>query len=117
MELTQKKCKPCEGGTAACSLDEAHKMMAEVKGWELTTDGKSISRLLTFKDFVKAMLFVNDVAALAESEGHHPDIFISWNKVKLTLWTHAIGGLSDNEPVSRYLCISSSVASAAASII
>ena len=95
--LTQKKCKPCEGGTPACTLDEARKFLPEVSGWALAADGKSISRLFTFKNFVEAMIFANRVAEVAESEGHHPDIHISWNKVTLTLWTHAIGGLSEND--------------------
>lgn len=97
MVLTQKKCKPCEGGMPSMTKEEALKMMPEVRGWTLSPDAKQISRLFTLKDFKEAMKFVNKVADIAESEGHHPDIAISWNKVTLTLSTHAIGGLSEND--------------------
>ncbi len=77
--------------------DAALKLAAEVNGWTLVEDHKSISREFTFKDFKEAMIFINKVADLAESEGHHPDIHCWWNKVKLELSTHAIGGLSNND--------------------
>lgn len=73
----------------ACSL------LGQVPGWELR--GKSLARTFKFKDFVGSMAFVDRVAEIAETEGHHPDIHISWNKVALTLTTHAIGGLSEND--------------------
>jgi 4a-hydroxytetrahydrobiopterin dehydratase len=68
-----------------------------VPGWVLDAEGKKISRDFVFKDFKEAMVFVNKVADIAEKEGHHPDIAIWWNKVKLELSTHAIGGLSTND--------------------
>ena len=71
--------------------------MKHLSGWILTDDGKKIARNFNFKDFKEAMVFVNKVAGAAEAEGHHPDISISWNKVKLQLSTHAIGGLSTND--------------------
>ena len=64
--------------------------------WEVA-EGKKIFRRFSFKNFKEAMAFVNKVADIAESEGHHPDIFVSYNKVKITLFTHAIGGLSEND--------------------
>lgn len=77
--------------------DEALKLAAEVNHWMLAEDTKSISREFEFKDFKEAMAFINKVADLAESEGHHPDIHCWWNKVKLELSTHAVGGLSNND--------------------
>ena len=77
--------------------NEALKLAAEANGWTLTSDNKSISRDFVFKDFKESMTFINKVADLAESEGHHPDIHCFWNKVKLELSTHAIGGLSNND--------------------
>lgn len=71
--------------------------MKHVPGWMLRDDGKEISREFTFKDFKEAMAFVNEVAEIAEREGHHPDIHVRWNKVRLDLSTHAIGGLSTND--------------------
>lgn len=71
-------------------------MLQQVSGWTME-GGSKITKTFTFKNFKQAMSFVNKVADLAEREGHHPDIEISWNKVTLTLWTHAIGGLSQND--------------------
>lgn len=78
------------------SKTESEKLLKEVSGWILV-DEKIIKKQFTFGDFKEAMKFVNRVAEIAESEGHHPYIKISWNKVTLELWTHAIGGLSEND--------------------
>lgn len=96
MDLLAKKCVACEGGMPPMTADEANKYTAEVLGWELLA-GKKIRKEYTFKDFKEAMAFVNKIAAVAESERHHPDISIFWNKVKLELWTHAVNGLSEND--------------------
>ena len=95
MELTQKKCKPCEGGMPALALDEANKLFEEIQSWTLK-DGR-IYKKFKFKDFIEAMEFVNKIANIAEQEGHHPDISIHWNIVEIELWTHAIKGLSEND--------------------
>lgn len=95
VELAAKKCKPCEGGTPPMSEEEAKAMLRKVDGWELK--GDRIRKVFRFKDFKESMSFVNKVADLAEEEGHHPNIFVSWNRVTLTLTTHAIGGLSEND--------------------
>ena len=97
MNLLSKKCVPCEGGTKPLPPAEAEKLLSQVKDWEFT-DGKKIEKNFKFKDFKEAMGFVNKVADLAEGEGHHPDIIVhGWNKVRLELSTHAIGGLSEND--------------------
>lgn len=96
MDLTKKHCVPCEGGIPPMNKKEAEKYLKEVRGWQLI--GNKIEKDLKFKNFKKAMEFVNKVAELAEEEGHHPDILVySWNKVKLMTYTHAIGGLSEND--------------------
>ena len=97
MELAQKKCVPCEGGMPPMTKEEAREYLAQVIGWQLPDDAKSISKTFKWKDFKEAMAFVNQIAQIAEAEGHHPDIHISWNKVKLELKTHAIRGLSEND--------------------
>lgn len=79
------------------SPEESHAYLSQVLGWELDDAGKKISKKYEFKEFKEAMAFVNQVAELAESEGHHPDISISYAKVHLELSTHAIGGLSEND--------------------
>lgn len=95
MELSEQKCVPCEGGTPSMAEEKITEYMKKVKGW--ATDNKKINKTFTFADFKKAMLFVNQVADLAEDEGHHPDINISYNEVEIVLWTHAIDGLSTND--------------------
>lgn len=98
MSLAKRKCKPCEEGGPPLTLTDAKKLLKEVPGWNLSKDGKKISRDLDFKDFVDAVVFVNDVAQLAEEEGHHPDIGIhDYNSVRIELWTHAMSGLSEND--------------------
>jgi 4a-hydroxytetrahydrobiopterin dehydratase len=97
MDLTNKKCKPCEGGAPPLSPDAARTLAAQVPKWKLRKDEPRLWREYTFKDFARAMKFVNKVAEIAEAENHHPDIHIHYNKVKLVLWTHDIGGLSEND--------------------
>ena len=96
--LASKKCVPCEGGTPSLSREQVKKLLPQIQGWITGSDFKKISRNFKFKDFKAALDFVNKVAELAESEGHHPDILVhDWNKVRLELSTHAIGGLSEND--------------------
>jgi len=95
-ELIKKKCVPCEGGTPPMSAEESNKYMSEVMGWELV-EGKKIKKEFRFKNFKESLGFVNKVGALAEEEQHHPNITIIYNKVRITLSTHAIGGLSQND--------------------
>ena|SRR5258708_1325850 len=95
--LFEKRCKPCEGGAQALQPEETVGYMKELAREWRVVDGVRIVREFTFKNFKEAMSFVNKVAALAEEEGHHPDIHIFYNKVGIELWTHAVGGLSDND--------------------
>ena len=94
-ELLQKKCVPCEGGMPTLREEEVKKLLAQVSGWDV--NGKWISKEFKRKNFVEAMEFVNQVADLAEEEGHHPDIHIFYSRVRFDIWTHAIGGLSEND--------------------
>jgi 4a-hydroxytetrahydrobiopterin dehydratase len=96
-KLKDAKCVPCEGEVSPLARQEAERLMTELSGWDFSRDQKSIQRDMVFKNFDKAMDFVNTVADLAEFEQHHPDIDIRYNKVKLVLSTHAIGGLSRND--------------------
>jgi 4a-hydroxytetrahydrobiopterin dehydratase len=97
MSLVEKECGPCRGGTAPLKPADSRKFADEIPTWKLKDAGDRISREFVFKDFVKAMKFVNKVADLAEAQGHHPDFHIHWNKVTLELWTHKIGGLHEND--------------------
>lgn len=95
--LIQKKCVPCEGGLSPLSLIEAQKLLKDIPGWELANENKAIRRRFTFKDFAQSIAFVNKVGEIAESEGHHPDITFGWGYADIMLWTHAIGGLHEND--------------------
>ncbi len=92
--LAEKKCEPCHGGVPPVSNEDRKRLLAELDGWEIVKD-HVLSRTFTFKNFVDALAWVNKVGELAESEGHHPDIFLAWGKVRVELWTHAIQNLSE----------------------
>lgn len=113
-DLTKKHCVPCEGGTLPLSDEKENEMLKSIRqaqdqhdpsagsgqaeGWILLRNGTHrIHRMFTFKNFKEAISFINKIAGLAESEGHHPDIKIVYNKVNLDLFTHAVGGLSEND--------------------
>lgn len=96
--LTKGHCVPCEGGTKPMDEKEIKIYLTLLKTpWTVSTDKKKIEKKFEFKDFKKAMKFVNKVAEIAEGEGHHPDIGIYYNKVSISLSTHAIKGLSTND--------------------
>lgn len=97
MSLTDKKCVPCEGGVQPFDVARVAEFLPQVPDWDADAEHKEIFRQFKFKDFKEAMVFVNRVADIAEAEGHHPDITINWNKVSLSLSTHSIGGLSEND--------------------
>ena len=98
IHLTDKKCVACEGGIPPLTEAEISTFKPQVPAWRLSSDTKSISREFVFKDFKEALAFVNKVGALAEEEGHHPDInLFGFKNVLVTLSTHAIGGLSEND--------------------
>jgi 4a-hydroxytetrahydrobiopterin dehydratase len=96
-KLKDMACVPCEGGAKPLAKNAAARLLTELEGWTMSRDAKSLEKEIVFKNFDKAMDFVNVVADEAEREGHHPDIDIRYNKVKLVLSTHAIGGLSEND--------------------
>jgi 4a-hydroxytetrahydrobiopterin dehydratase len=97
-ELTRKRCAPCERGVPPLSAEQARALIDKVEGWQLTEDGKRIRRSWTARNFMAAIDFFNKVAALAELEGHHPDLHLEgYRHVTLELWTHALGGLSEND--------------------
>jgi 4a-hydroxytetrahydrobiopterin dehydratase len=96
MELHQKKCIPCEGIGSPMPSEKACEMIKKVDGWMIK--GEKITKEFKFKDFAEAMKFINKIAETAESEGHHPDFKIhDWNCVTVDTWTHALGGLTEND--------------------
>lgn len=95
MQLTKKKCVPCEGGVSPLRDSELEQYLGNVDGWNL--DGNKIRKEYSFKNFVEALAFVNAVGDIAESEGHHPDIEFGWGYCRIVLYTHAIDGLHEND--------------------
>lgn len=97
-ELVQKKCKPCEGGVAPYSPEEAKEQLKQLSGWRLTHDGQRIRKDWKVKNFMAGMKFFDSCAELAEKDAHHPDLHIEgYRNVWIEIWTHAIGGLSEND--------------------
>jgi 4a-hydroxytetrahydrobiopterin dehydratase len=100
MALKEKRCVPCEGGTPPLDAEAARRLLDEVQGWQISAgagEPARITKRFDFADFLAAMAFVDKMAALAEEEGHHPDFCVHYNRVDVTLTTHAVRGLSEND--------------------
>ena len=90
------KCKACEAGVPALAKEKIEKLLAQYRGWQLVED-KKIVKEFKFKDFVEAKYFLDLVAVIAEEQGHHPNLTLIYNKLKITLTTHSSGGLTEND--------------------
>jgi 4a-hydroxytetrahydrobiopterin dehydratase len=95
-QLAEKNCVPCRGGIPPLHGEELKRLHRHVPEWTITNE-HHISREFRFPDFKQALEFVNRVGDVAEKEGHHPDIFLAWGKVEITLWTHKIDGLTESD--------------------
>jgi 4a-hydroxytetrahydrobiopterin dehydratase len=99
-DLLYKKCVPCEGGVLPFDISQIHKYQKKVDGWDVVKNKKEIYLLeknFKFKNFIESQKFVNEVGVIAEIEGHHPDILYGWGYAKISITTHAIEGLSEND--------------------
>lgn len=97
-QLTEKHCKPCEGGVAPLSRAQAGDLMKQLAPeWRLADDAASIRREFRFKDFYRTMSFVNALAHVANIEDHHPDLEVGYGVCRVEFTTHAIKGLSEND--------------------
>ncbi|MCC6980257.1 MAG: 4a-hydroxytetrahydrobiopterin dehydratase [Candidatus Melainabacteria bacterium] len=96
MSLSKKKCIPCSGGTPTLSESERNDLLKQVSGWQVE-DEKKIVKSFSFKDFNEPMKLANKIWEIAESEGHHPDLLVAWGKLKVEIWTHAAGGLTESD--------------------
>jgi 4a-hydroxytetrahydrobiopterin dehydratase len=96
MSLAEKHCVPCRGGVPPLTGEELRKMQAQVSGWQVVDD-HHLSKTYTFSDFRSALDFVNRVGAVAEEQGHHPDLYLAWGKVEVKTWTHKIDGLTESD--------------------
>ena len=95
-ELAEKTCIPCRGGVPPLSAEEIRPLEAQVKQWKVVNH-HHLEREFKFSDFKTALDFVNKVGAIAETQGHHPDILLAWGKVGITIWTHKIEGLTESD--------------------
>ncbi|MBV8731294.1 MAG: 4a-hydroxytetrahydrobiopterin dehydratase [Acidobacteriia bacterium] len=96
MSLVEKHCVPCRGGVPPLKGAELQKLQSQVPGWHVI-DEHHLTKVYPFPDFQKALDFVNRVGAIAEQEGHHPDLHLSWGKVAVETWTHKIDGLTESD--------------------
>lgn len=95
-ELATKKCVPCEGGTSALEETDAQELLKDVhNAWDIVNG--HLKRTFKFDDFKEALDFTNRVGVVAEQEGHHPDVYLTYGKVTLEVWTHSVGGLTEND--------------------
>ncbi|MBI2649717.1 4a-hydroxytetrahydrobiopterin dehydratase [Candidatus Woesearchaeota archaeon] len=95
MELTKKKCIPCEAGTPSLEKSKIDELIKQIPSWTLKEG--HLYKKFKFKNFIDTMGFINKIAEIAENEGHHPDFCVHYNRVEIELWTHAIDGLSEND--------------------
>ncbi len=96
MPLSAKSCVPCQGGVPALTRAEIAPLEAELRGWEVIAD-HHLMKNYDFPDFATALAFVNRVGQLAEEQGHHPDIYLTWGKVGLQIYTHKVDGLTESD--------------------
>lgn len=95
--LAQKQCVPCRGGTPPLTKAEQDRLLRELGGdWDVQ-EGHHLHKLYRFENFAEALGFTNRVGAVAEEQGHHPDIYLTWGKVGIKIWTHAIDGLTESD--------------------
>ena len=100
--LSKKRCKPCEGGVAPYNEQQARAMLAQLKGWALQ-EGKLV-KVYPFANYHHTMAFVNALAWISHREDHHPDLEVGYNKCRVSYWTHAVGGLSENDFICAAKC-------------
>jgi len=96
MSLAEKHCVPCRGGVPALKGAEIEKLKAQVTGWQVVNEHHLV-KTYSFPDFLTALAFVNRAAAIAEAEGHHPDLLLAWGKVEAKIWTHKVDGLTESD--------------------
>lgn len=95
--LANEKCVPCRGGVPALKGEELHALERELGGGWRAVGQHHLEKEFPFPDFATALAFTNRVGALAEEEGHHPDIYLSWGKVQISIWTHKVNGLTRSD--------------------
>ena len=95
-QLADRQCVPCRGGVPPLKGKELEDLHRIVPAWSVVNE-HHLEREFKFPDFAKALEFVNRIGAVAEEQGHHPDISLAWGKAGITLWTHKVGGLTESD--------------------
>src|SRR5713226_5340384 len=96
-ELAAKECMPCRGGVPPLKGKEIHTLQEKLGGGWKVVEEHHLEKEYPFKNFHQALDYTNRVGELAEAQGHHPDIYLAWGKVKLSIWTHKIDGLTESD--------------------
>lgn len=96
MSLAEKHCVPCRGGVPPLTGETLEQLKAQMPGWQVV-DEHHLTKTFAFPDFRTALDFVNRIGAVAEAEGHHPDVYLAWGKVEVKTWTHKIDGLTESD--------------------
>ncbi|MCH9023536.1 MAG: 4a-hydroxytetrahydrobiopterin dehydratase [Planctomycetes bacterium] len=102
-ELADKSCVPCKGGVPPLKGDSLKALADQLADWQVV-DEHHLTRTYPFKDFVEALTFTNSVGKIAEEQNHHPDIYLTWGKVRVDIWTHKIDGLTESDFVFAAKC-------------
>ena len=95
-DLANKTCVPCRGGAPALKGEALHALANQIPAWSVVNE-HHLFRKFEFPDFVKALAFVNRVGAVAEQQGHHPDILLAWGRAEITIFTHKVDGLTESD--------------------
>jgi 4a-hydroxytetrahydrobiopterin dehydratase len=95
-DLAERECVPCRGGVPPLKGDQINEFSSQLDGWQ-TVNEHHLQKSYIFKDFGETLEFVNRVGALAEAQGHHPDICFGWGKADISIWTHKIDGLTESD--------------------
>ena len=96
-DLAAKECVPCRGGVPPLEGEELESLRVRLGGGWTVVDGHHRQKEFDFPDFRSALSFTNRVGELAEAEGHHPDIYLAWGRVRISIWTHKIDGLTESD--------------------
>jgi len=103
LNLAARQCIPCRGGVPPLTEVQYKPLLAQLAGWNVI-EGHHLEKTFEFKDFAEALTFVNRVGEVAETNGHHPDIYLTWGKVRVAIWTHKINGLTESDFVLAAKC-------------
>jgi 4a-hydroxytetrahydrobiopterin dehydratase len=101
--LADRQCVPCKGGVPPLTSNEIEPLLAQVDGWD-AVDAHHLEKQYKLKNFREALELVNRIGAIAEEQNHHPDIFLAWGRVRVTIWTHKINGLTESDFIFAAKC-------------